>query len=95
MSKFDLGRVVATPGALEALTKAGVAINSLLKRHEAGDWGDVSPEDWWLNAEAMNDGGRLFSVYKIAEGTKIWLITEAVGDDGKRASTCALLPGEY
>jgi hypothetical protein len=29
------------------------------------------------------------------KGVKIWIITEAAGDDGNRASTCILLPDEY
>jgi hypothetical protein len=28
-------------------------------------------------------------------GTKFWVITEAVGDDGRRAATTVLLPDEY
>ncbi len=32
---FDLGRVVATPGALEALRSAGVDARELLRRHAA------------------------------------------------------------
>jgi len=38
---FPLGQVVATPGALEALEEAGVAVGTLLARHAVGDWGDL------------------------------------------------------
>ncbi len=30
-----------------------------------------------------------------ASGVKIWVITEAVNDEGNRSSTCILLPEEY
>ena len=93
--KFALGRVVATPGALEELAKAGQTPQEFLHRHLSGDWGDLTPEDAALNDEALTDGSRIFSAYRFKTGEKIWVITEAVGDDGHRASTCLLLPDEY
>ena len=92
---FELGMVVATPGALELLKSAGVDLRQLLFRHERGDWGDVNDGDKAINKEALKDGSRLFSAYKIRGGLKIWVITEAKGPDGKRASTSAVLPDEY
>jgi hypothetical protein len=38
-SRFALGRVVATPGALEALQEAGQGAMEFLRRHALGDWG--------------------------------------------------------
>lgn len=93
--KFTLGQVVATPGALEALATAGKSLHELLARHLRGDWGDLDAEDAALNDSALTDGSRLFSSYLLKSGTKLWCITEAVGDDGHRASTCLLLPDEY
>ena len=93
--KFELGQIVATPGALEALKAAGQQPSEFLSRHLAGDWGDLDDEDTALNDEALLDGSRLFSAYVTRDGTKLWLITEAVGDHGRRASSCLLLPEEY
>ncbi len=42
---FPLGRIVATPGALNLLVIAGQDPGELLDRHRSGDWGDVPPED--------------------------------------------------
>ena len=42
---FKLGQVVATPGAIEALERAKQTPWSLLSRHVAGDWGDLSETD--------------------------------------------------
>jgi hypothetical protein len=61
----------------------------LLKRHVTGDWGDVCEEDEGLNDEAIDDGTRILSVYKINGELTIWVITEA-----DRSSMCLLLP-EY
>ena len=92
---FSLGRTFATPAALEVLGAAGVAPEDLLRRHVSGDWGDSGPEDSQFNDQALLDGSRLFSAYVLPRGTKVWVITETAGDDGRRGSTCILLPEEY
>ncbi len=88
--KFGLGKLVATPGALEALAEAGQAPMDFVSRHVRGDWGECCEEDRQANEDALRGGERLFSVYRTAKGVKIWVITEA-----DRSSTCVLLPGEY
>jgi len=92
---FGLGRVVATPGALEALEKAGQSVWAFLSRHAVGDWGIVSPEDVEANNESLKDGSRLLSAYLLTTGEKIWVITEAEDDNGNRAATTVLRPDEY
>jgi hypothetical protein len=93
-SKFPLGRLVATPGALRVLSSAQVA--ELVTRHAQGDAGDMPPEDQEANAHALIDGARIMSSYTIlGEGEapgrrEIWIITEA-----DRAVTTVLLPDEY
>lgn len=44
-TKFPLGQIVATPGALDALRENNQEPLPFLQRHAQGDWGDVSPED--------------------------------------------------
>ena len=44
-AKFSLGRVVATPGALEALENAEEEALTYLQRHAVGDWGDLCQDD--------------------------------------------------
>jgi hypothetical protein len=87
---FSLGQTVATPGALEALGRNNSNGLDLLQRHARGDWGDVDAEDAAANDQATVDGGRLLSAYTLADGTRLWVITEA----DRSASTC-LLPEEY
>jgi hypothetical protein len=93
--RFQLGQIVATPGALEALKAAGQGPGEFLGRHLRGDWGDLHPDDRRLNDLALIDGSRILSSYETRAGVKLWIITDAVDDDGRRASTCLLLPDEY
>ncbi len=78
--RFAPGRIVATPGALALLEPHGVSPESLLRRHLAGDWGDVGSDDAALNEQALIDGSRLLSRYEVAKGVTLWIITEAAVD---------------
>jgi len=92
---FPLGQVVATPGALEALEAAGVAVGTLVARHAAGDWGDLDREDRGLNEQALVSGARIFSVYRISEEVTVWVITNGDDEEGDRDATTLLIPSEY
>ena len=94
--KFAMGRLLSTPDALRALEEAGEAPATLLGRHVTGDWGDMSDEDKQANELALQDGSRLFSSYVLAAtGQKVWVITEAADDQGRRAASTILLPENY
>jgi hypothetical protein len=93
--RFSLGRVLATPAALQVLEAAGRTPADYLDRHLNGDWGDLPAGDRQLNDEALGNGSRIFSAYVVDNNQKIWIITEAVGEHGQRASTTILLPSEY
>ena len=87
---FPLGQVLATPHALAVLEDHGVLPASLLERHGRGDWGELCEEDAQANRDALRGGLRLLSSYRLADGVKVWLITEA-----DRSSTTLLLPEDY
>jgi hypothetical protein len=93
--KFELGQVVATPEALRVLEESGQSPGFFLDRHIQADWGEVCDDDKRLNDQALLDGSRLLSAYRTLKGVRLWIITEAVGDDGKRAATTVLLPSQY
>jgi hypothetical protein len=98
--KFDPGRVVMTPGAIEALANNNQLVSTYLVRHAAGDWGQLEPGDARLNDQALKNGLRLLSSYPLPNGDGLWVITEAVdiqaGDDPLRRSlTTVLMPDEY
>jgi len=93
--KFTCGVILATPGASEAFERNHQMPLEFLQRHLSGDWGDLCDEDRQANDQALVDGSRLLSAYKLKDGTKLWLITEAIGENGRRESSTALLPSEY
>lgn len=90
MPLFPLGQMLATPGALELLETHQLLPLSFIQRHVSGDWGDICAEDRQSNADALQHGYRLMSVYAITPSDKLWIITEA-----DRSSTTLLLPQEY
>lgn len=94
-AKFQLGRLLATPGALEAIEASGQTAADFLARHAAGRWGDVDAEDARLNEAALFDGSRILSVYHTAKGQKLYVITEATDDEGQRAATTIIRCEEY
>ena len=90
-TRFELGRVLITPGAKQAMDEAGISFASLLSRHAAGDWGELDEEDKAANDSALASGeDRILSSYPLLTNEKIWIITEA-----DRSATTALLPSEY
>ena len=87
---FPLGRLVATPGAIELIRSAGEdLLPTLLERHQSGDWGEVSPEDARENEFSIRHGFRIVFSYPVA-GERLWVITER-----DRSATTLLLPSEY
>src|SRR5258706_11359563 len=61
---FELGQIVATPGALAALKKAGQQPGEFLTRHVNREWGDLSDEDRKENDYSLEHGFRLLSAYR-------------------------------
>lgn len=88
MKTFPLGKTVLTRGAHERLTSG--EIDSALRRHVKGDWGELCAEDARMNDEAVEAGERLLSSYYTPSGVRFWIITEA-----DRSVTTVLLPEEY
>jgi hypothetical protein len=88
--KFELGQLVATPGAIQALSRNGIDNSQYVNRHQAGDWGDVSEDDAQENEYALSQDLRVLSAYTLEDGTRLWIITE-----GDRSATTILVPEEY
>ena len=87
---FELGQVLSTPAALEALAENHVETLSLLERHMQGDWGILDAEDKALNDQAVLEGDRILSSYQLPDGQKVWIITE-----WDRSASTFLLPNQY
>ena len=60
---FELGQLVATPGALAALEKTGQNAMEFLSRHVRGDWGELPEEDKTENQLSLEKGFRLLSSF--------------------------------
>ncbi len=92
-ARFPLGKLAATPGALDLLDRYHVNLFDLLVRHASGDWGDVGAEDAHANEQALIHGNRLLSCYTLVPGapdTRVWLLSEQ-----DRSATTAIMPSEY
>jgi hypothetical protein len=86
--KFDLGQLVITPAALEAVPADDIC--NAINRHVCGDFGDLDDADKKENEFALRAGLRVMSAYRASNGNKFWLITEA-----SRELTTVLLPSDY
>ena len=93
---FNLGPIVSTPGALEALQHNEMTGMELLARHVRGDWGELCDEDKQANDDALENGSRIMSAYTLPNGTTIWVITDAeIDDHHHRQATTLLRLEEY
>lgn len=86
--KFSLGRVVATRNTLARISPDDISMG--LRRHAAGDWGELDDEDSSANEKALIEKLRLMSVYTDSCGTTFWIVTE-----WNRSFTTVLLPEDY
>jgi hypothetical protein len=75
--KFTLGQVVVTSTANQILGQCGARAEDLLARHQAGDWGDVSPKERQINDEGLTRNLSIISSYKIADGHLLTVFTKA------------------
>jgi len=98
--KLELGTVVCTPGIQSLVAESamkhenpsfGEELTALLKRHEAGDWGDLCEEDKKMNDEDAANGYGVLSMYITSNG-KMYIKTD-IYEDGP--VTTVLLPEEY
>jgi hypothetical protein len=74
-AKFVVGEVVITPAASTALASNGQTLADLLGRHQAGNWGDVSPQARELNERALTECFNLESAYLLPSGHRLVVVT--------------------
>ncbi len=89
---MEYGQIVATRGVADLMERDDAfraALAAAFLRYQAGDWGEVCPEDWAMNDAGVRDGERILAAYTCA-GVKIWIITE-----WDRSATTFLFPDEY
>jgi len=87
---FPLGRLAASPRALDLLDSREVDCLDLLRRHQRGDWGEVPPEDAEANEFAVLHSLRIVSCYRLGRRDTVWIVTE-----NDHLVTTVLAPEEY
>lgn len=87
---FPLGQLVITSYAIPAFEKTGEIPLTFIQRHATGDYGDLEPEDYYLNTKAIHHEERILSAYHLKDGTKIYIITE-----WDRSVTTVMLASDY
>ncbi len=75
--KFDLGNVVVTSTAVEALRAWGQTLPWLLARHQSGDWGELSDDLRSFNDQAIERRMNVISVYRTPAGKPLNVFTRA------------------
>lgn len=75
--KFDLGRVVVTTRAAELLDQFGESADSLLARHQSGDWGSISEQQRQINEEALSSALSVVSTFNTPGGQALQIFTAA------------------
>jgi len=89
-ARFELGKLITSPGASRFCDKYDISIVDVLRRYLQGDWGNSSPFDKSKNNKVVETGdGQIFAAYHFLQG-RLWIIT----DFGKR-QTRVLTPEEY
>jgi hypothetical protein len=95
---FQIGTLVATPGALALLAMHDRTPWPFLARHLAGDFGDLDQEDIEANRAEIaaysrhGDPGRVLSRHTL-RADRLWIITTFA--PGSYNHTTILLPDEY
>jgi len=77
LPRFEIGEVVVTSRAEMALRAWGLPLDSLLARHQAGDWGDVSELERQCNDEGILRRYNLVSHFRTPSGELIMITTRA------------------
>lgn len=75
MMKFQLGRLVITPAALEALSVNDIC--RAIDRHVCGNWGDVPDLVRITNECSLSDSGHILSAYRLPDGMELRVLTTA------------------
>ncbi len=75
--KLELGQICVTAAAAEALYETSQAADEFVSRHQLGDWGDVTSEEYADNERSLRVGGEISSAYSLEDGEIIWIITNA------------------
>lgn len=92
MGKFKVGEVVVTKTVAEYVEEIQFdkfLMMKWLKRHQNGDWGEMSEEYKKANDLALVNGQRVVSSHMLGEKI-VWIVTES-----DRKFTAFMFPDQY
>ena len=92
-AKVRWGKTVLSDGVQAILRDdpvAAMSLNTIIRFHQNGQWGNVSREDAEANDTAVTDGGEIVSSYQL-QGRTVFVVTDAE----PRETTRVLFPEEY
>ncbi|MDI1245922.1 MAG: hypothetical protein PSV24_11020 [Rhodoferax sp.] len=92
---FDLGITVGSPSAIRLVSDLQVLPATYLRFHAHGVWGRLNATNRAKNDAAVLDGGPIVSSYAIKGSQGIFVITDAIDEDGIRLSTRIVLKSEH
>lgn len=96
---FDFGQLLVTQRVgelIEADERFSRFVTGCMSRYIVYDWGDLHPDDWELNDEAVKTGERILASYPLPPDVEVdfedrlWVITNAGHE-----FTTLLFPGDY
>ena len=71
-TRFPLGTILATPGALRVMQEAGESPLRLLKRHAHGDFGNLHDDDVRANELAIRRDMRALKAFTRRQCSRSW-----------------------
>lgn len=69
-----LGEVFLSLQAMKNLTDHD--LGQALQSHQAGDWGEASPQVRLLNLQSIHEHADVVSCYKASNGRRLWVQTD-------------------
>lgn len=88
---FEVGQLVITRRAQQALDDANQSVQEFVSRHVVGDYGSIPDHVRQENQDALDYGDeRILSAYTTGKGIGIWVCTEE-----NRESTAVIVEREY
>lgn len=76
-TKFTLGDIVVTNRAADILAAVDWLVDTLLERHQAGDWGEVSDDQKRINDDCIERNYSVVSNYTTPDGHTVTVFTMA------------------
>lgn len=70
------GEIIITPTVARLMVQGSLDPVPYLRRHLAGDWGELIEADRRDNENALLNGGEIFSSYATSPTQTLWIVSE-------------------